>query len=467
MPSIPVQAALDAILAAGGRVTTPLRATHREGLLQLLEALSERLPAWDRSIMPIIGASDLIAMYEATLQGGESRGRNIAENIVRKYDKQLNPFAQVSYEPEPGYMQQLLGEAKRTMRPESGRYTPPPPPPSNDKYALKTELESMRADLRRDTSTLRSSVTADMRAAADKLRDDTTATLVKLSEAIPEAVKYHTLEALKGLTPVTLTVTPPLAAPIPLGIVHRKTPQIIKMLAAGVNVYLHGPAGSGKTTVGRKCAEAFDLPFYFAAKVESEYMLLGFKDARGETVRTQFREAYEHGGVFLFDELDGSSPSAVVALNAALANGICPFPDGIIHRHENFKCIGAGNTKLGGASRQYVGRAQLDAASIDRFAFVEFGYDDALETALATNANWCRYVQSARKAVADRALPHLITPRATYDGCKLLEAGLTWHEVADAVLWKGLDPDTVEALTNAMDEKAPAEPAAAPSIVAI
>lgn len=445
--SLDVMAALS-VLEGTGRVTTPLRNTQREALLDLLGALTN-----GRNVTtdPLVGEQALIGVYECTLQRGEQEGRKLAQSVRERY--KAAAVAPTPYAPAFPSVNPLRDKSDYII--PYGTPNPQKPPEAPSDYVTKREFRSLESEVRRDLSSTRSAVKSDMSAIADKLREDTTATLLKVTEAFPEAVKYHVKEALAGLTPVTLSVVQPNAAPVVLGMVHRKTPQIIKMLAANVNVYLFGPAGSGKTTVGRKCAEAFGLPFYFAAKVESEYMLLGFKDARGETVRTQFREAYEHGGVFLFDELDGSSPSAVVALNAALANGICPFPDGVVHRHENFKCIAAGNTKLTGANREYVGRSQLDAASIDRFAFVEFDYDDALETALASNANWCRYVQDARRAVKERALKHLITPRATYDGCKLLDAGLSWAEVEDAVLWKGLEADTVKQLKGTMKEKAP------------
>lgn len=261
-------------------------------------------------------------------------------------------------------------------------------------------------------------------------------------------------EALKQLTPTRLEIVRQ-GEPTPhaLGIVHKDTAKIINALQCGVNVYLHGPAGSGKTTVGHKVAEAFGLQFYFAAKVESEYQLIGFTDARGETVRTAFRNAFERGGVFLFDEMDASSQSAVVAMNAALANGWCAFPDGIVTRHKDFYAIGAGNTKLTGANRQYVGRNQQDAASIDRWAFIEFGYDDELERALATDQRWCAYVQAVRAAIAERGLSHLVTPRATYDGCKLLAGGFDRETVKSMVVYKGLDADTVRQIETAVRER--------------
>jgi hypothetical protein len=277
-----------------------------------------------------------------------------------------------------------------------------------------------------------------------------TDTLDDVRAEIATSAHAAAIEAVRSMTPTRLDVSVNAAPAVPLGLVHKDTPKIIGMLAAGVNVYLHGPAGSGKTTVAQQAAKAFGLQFYFAAKVESEYQLLGFKDAKGETVRTQFREAYEHGGQFLFDEMDASSPSAVVALNAALANGVCAFPDGIIARHPDFKVIGAGNTKLTGANRQYAGRNQLDAASIDRFAFLYFGYDDELENALAPDKSWAAYVQRVRAVIEERGLTHLVTPRATYDGCKLLAAGFDRDTVASMVVYKGLDVDTVAQIEHAL-----------------
>jgi len=261
-----------------------------------------------------------------------------------------------------------------------------------------------------------------------------------LSEGLTSRLPGMIQEALKTVTPTVLTVQTPNSPPVSLGVVHRKTAKIIKWLSLGSNVYLHGPAGSGKTTTAMKCAEAFGLPFYCVAKVENEQMLLGYEDIKSDLVRTQFREAYEHGGVFLFDEMDASGSSAIVALNMALANGYCPFPDATIKMHSDFKCIGAGNTTLGGATYQYSGRNQLDGASIDRFVFVEFGYDEDLERAIAPDAQWCAYVQAARAEAAVILPDKLITPRATITGGHaILDGGLDRTEIEDATVYKGWD----------------------------
>jgi hypothetical protein len=76
------------------------------------------------------------------------------------------------------------------------------------------------------------------------------------------------------------------------------------------NFWLVGPAGTGKTTAGKMLSKHLGLPFYFNGAIDSEYKLRGFIDAQGRVVATPFRRAYEHGGVYLFDEVDSSLPSA-------------------------------------------------------------------------------------------------------------------------------------------------------------
>lgn len=247
---------------------------------------------------------------------------------------------------------------------------------------------------------------------------------------------------------------------------HHKFPLLAAAVAAGVNVMMVGPAGSGKTTAAKKVAEALGLPFYGTGAINSEYKLSGFIDAQGRIVSTAFRQAFEFGGVFLFDEYDGSLPGATLPFNAALANDWMDFPDKCVQRHPDFRVIAGANTFGTGADRQYVGRNQLDAASLDRFAMLEWPYDEALEAALLgapapTNApvpqaiaplageeanglalRFLDRARKVRKAVDDLKVRHVVSPRASIAGAKLLAAGWKWNDVEDAVLWKGLDKDT-------------------------
>jgi hypothetical protein len=290
---------------------------------------------------------------------------------------------------------------------------------------------------------------ADLMRAVREATAPLEAALGDMRAEVADVAREAAEAALKALTPMRLDVSVNAAPVVSLGLSHFQTPRVIRYLARKQHVYLYGPAGSGKTTMGRKCAEAFGLQFYMAAKVADEFLLLGFRDARGEVVRTPFRDAFEHGGVFLFDELDRSGASAVTAINAALANGFCAFPDGLVYAHPDFKCIAAGNTTMRGADPLYNAGEQQDASVLDRFSFIHFPYDDALENSLSTDADWLAYVRAVRAAVAAQGLDVIVSPRATLNGQAAIADGETWEDVAESEIFKGLDPSNAAMLQSA------------------
>jgi len=229
------------------------------------------------------------------------------------------------------------------------------------------------------------------------------------------------------------------------GLQHKSTPRVLKWLMAGVNVWLAGPAGSGKTTMAENCAKALGLPFHATGAIQNEYKLTGFIDAEGRTVRTSFREAFEHGGLFLWDEVDGSNANALIAFNQALANGQFPFPDGMVKKHADFIAVAAANTYGHGATGQYAGRVKIDGSTIDRFAQVSIDYDEELESELAAQIDpingrdWARKVQRYRRAARQLGLQMLITPRASLEGAKGLRDGFTVLEVTEDLVKRGTD----------------------------
>lgn len=256
----------------------------------------------------------------------------------------------------------------------------------------------------------------------------------KFTELVPELVADN-LAKLSRVAEIKVDKAPP----VKLEVAHNALPDIVCAVAAGVSPFLVGPAGSGKTTLAEQVAVVMKRKFYLESRVTSEFKLLGFIDAAGHVVRTQFREAYEQGGVFLLDEVDASDPDALTAFNSALANGLCAFPDKLVKRHKDFIAIAAGNTYGRGADRQYVGRNQLDAATLDRFSIFEVDYDEMLELELSGNPDWARYCQAVRKACAEEKVRHIVSPRASISGAKLLKAGMDRAKVEEATIWKGLD----------------------------
>jgi cobaltochelatase CobS len=258
----------------------------------------------------------------------------------------------------------------------------------------------------------------------------------KLMEAL--AALRPELQAMADNATRRVEITVNKAPPVKLDRSHNMLPDVLKACCAGVHPFLVGPAGSGKTTLAKQIAEALDRPFYMQARVTSEYKLTGFIDATGKAVQTDFRRAYEQGGVFLFDEIDASDADALTAFNAPLSNGFADFPDGQVQQHPDFIAIAAGNTFGRGANREYVGRQQLDAATLDRFAIFEVDYDEKLELALAGNDDWTHHVQKVRKAVEREKVRHIVSPRASITGAKLLAAGLDRKAVEEATIWKGM-----------------------------
>lgn len=221
--------------------------------------------------------------------------------------------------------------------------------------------------------------------------------------------------------------------------VHKCFEELLLYVVNRENVMIVGPAGSGKTFVAKQLAKAAGLDFYMSGKCADEVKITGYTDANGQYRSVQFRQAFEFGGLFLFDEMDGWTADALIAANAPLAGDKGDFPDGMVERHPNFVALAATNTFGRGADRQYVGREQLDAASLDRFAVVEFDYDEELELNIACNREWTKYVQKVRAAIVKEKVRHVVSPRASISGGKMIAAGLPWARAEESFIWKGLD----------------------------
>lgn len=240
------------------------------------------------------------------------------------------------------------------------------------------------------------------------------------------------------------------------GVLNPVFEDVVTLIAANKNVYLFGPAGSGKNVLCGQVAEALGLKFYYQNTLLTKFDLSGFKNAVGDFEKTEFFEAFTKGGLFMLDEVDNSSAEALVALNAALANGYYSFPGiGRVDVHPDFRCIAAGNTIGTGADAAYCGRYKLDASSRDRFQFIEVDYCPEIEESICNgHDDILQFVRDLRKAVQKVGAEMILGYRCMVS---LVQFGEKFGEEKSIkyFITKGLekvDRDTIREIQRALKE---------------
>lgn len=278
--------------------------------------------------------------------------------------------------------------------------------------------------------------------------------LKSLSEMQREAVEAAAQAAIEKVLPRTVNVKITLP-----GDVERRVDRVHKTFAKLLrytqrtstgrrpNVMLVGPAGSSKSHAVFQLSQALDLPFYQVSigPQTSESKLVGFVDAQGRDVTTQVRQCYETGGVLCIDEIDAGNPAVLTCLNSITSNGRASFLGSMVEKHPDCVIVGTSNTFGRGADRVYVGRQQLDGATLDRWVQIVWDYDTELEKALWVKSQpqlrWFERVLAVRTAVQELGLRVIVGPRAVQDGCGLLETGNDWADIEDDVLWNRFSTD--------------------------
>ena len=227
-------------------------------------------------------------------------------------------------------------------------------------------------------------------------------------------------------------------------IIHKNFETLLKMTACGVNVLMVGMAGTGKTHGAQSVAKALELPFHAISigMQTTKSDILGFVDANGRYVESAFYKAFKKGGVYLMDEIDAGNPNVLILVNSAISNGFCEFPNGeFLEAHKNFRFIGTANTFGNGSDGVFVGRNQLDLATLDRFCTIEWDIDEDVENALVSDKAWLKIVRKCREIVSQNIDNSFVTQRASLNGDKLLRAGIHIETVLNATVLKGFKQD--------------------------
>lgn len=230
---------------------------------------------------------------------------------------------------------------------------------------------------------------------------------------------------------------------------HPMIKEIVGCMKARNAVWLVGPAGTGKSYMARQAAEAFGLPVFaqsFCIQSSKADLLGAIVPGTGELIRTPFRDAWEHGGVFLQDEADAANPAIMVVLNDAIAAKVgtpIRFPDGDVPRHENFRVIATANTWGTGPDAEYIGRVKQDASTNDRFTMLWVDYDRDLERKLVVDIlgdkadRWLSRCWERRDAARVSGERIVVSTRGIVEGARLIAVGFTMDRAFEVRIEKG------------------------------
>lgn len=239
---------------------------------------------------------------------------------------------------------------------------------------------------------------------------------------------------------------------------HKQLPRLMAASQIpNVNIMLTGGAGTGKSHAAKQVADIRGLPFYYLGMTLMPSNLIGYANPHtGEWVHTPFTVAFINGGVIVMEEMDSWSPNATLASNPPLANNYITAPDGTIYpRHKDCIVIACTNTHGSGATMEYVGRNKLDNAYLDRFGVrINWELDPRLERKMVGDEyrDVADFVQVCRGNAEKSKLKVMITPRATVNIVKMMEAGFSLKDASMMSFLAPLDEAQRKMLLDGTDD---------------
>ena len=222
------------------------------------------------------------------------------------------------------------------------------------------------------------------------------------------------------------------------------------------NVYLHGPAGTGKSYMVKRIAEAIGAGYWETGIVNMKEELLGFTDAGGRYVTPECVKILKDGKegkkltIMLFDEFDGMPNGVTLTWNNIFASRRFTTPEGTFNVHPSVRFVATGNTTMDGADEFY-DRETVDKSVKTRWLFKAIDYDKKVEKKLA-DADVVEFLQGLRRAKDNCGLDLLVTYReftALQWSKAIIADGIMDKESAlESCVFKGLSEDDKDTLRN-------------------
>jgi hypothetical protein len=227
------------------------------------------------------------------------------------------------------------------------------------------------------------------------------------------------------------------------GLFHMSMPDLLFNMQMGIHTYLPGSPGTGKSHAAAQAAEILGGMFGSISfgPTTPESRLVGGMTADGSFFEPMLlklvRYAMENPDSYAFmclDEMDNGHAGVQATLNSIMANGWMTAPNGDhLTVGKNLAFIACANTYGTGPTAEFSGRNKLDAATLDRFAYLPWEIDTGLEEVLVRRyfaddqqhvaSHWLDVWRTARANVAANGLKMFVTPRGAQMGAKMIAAG--------------------------------------------
>lgn len=230
--------------------------------------------------------------------------------------------------------------------------------------------------------------------------------------------------------------------------------ELLKTVLLGMEsnfpTYLHGHAGTGKTTVFEQICARTKRPFLrvqHTRNTEESHVVGQWIVKDGQTVFELGPLAYamKFGIAYLADEYDFAMP-AVTALYQPVLEGKplvikeADLENRIIHPHPMFRFLATGNTNgTGDETGLYAGTMIQNAANYERFAIVEevkYPEEDIEVGILMSQAGvsrehaktMVRFGRMVREAFMSGKIGLPVSPRALINSCKMAQRRGSWKK---------------------------------------
>jgi MoxR-like ATPase len=231
----------------------------------------------------------------------------------------------------------------------------------------------------------------------------------------------------------------------------------------GLNIWLAGPKGTGKTTLAQQYAARTGRPFtrinFFRHSSSEDYLGAGALSEGSTTWEPgDFLRAYTTpGALILLDELSTAHPGVLSHLNGLLEPGARVSLGGRVwSRAPGVMIVAADNTNgSGDVTGRYAGTQSANSATVDRFGLMlRVDYlDPATESRALANATGCT------PQIADHVIAAFTAIRAKVDTADVVDPPSLRQAIAfvRATRWMSVD----DAWQSAIVTRQPPESAAA------